>query len=80
MLPTLKPEQLVLACGFFRPHPGSLVVVRRGEIEIVKRLKEIKDDKIFVTGDNGSQSTDSLQFGWLSREAITATVIWPRKA
>src|ERR1051326_9433177 len=67
MLPTLRPGDL-LAVRPVRPHEphiGQLVVVRHGDIEIVKRVSATVDghalgaDEIWLSGDNPDASTDS---------------------
>src|SRR2546423_2548336 len=66
MLPTLRPGDL-LAVRPLRPgepRVGQLVVVRREEIEIVKRVSAtggqgLAADEIWLTGDNAAASTDS---------------------
>lgn len=42
---------------------------------IVKRISEIKSGRYFVLGDNYSNSTDSRQFGWLSKKSLLGKVI-----
>ena len=82
MLPTLKPGD-VLAVRPLRPdepHTGQLVVVRRGDIEIVKRVTETMDgyalgsDEIWLTGDNPAASTDSRATGPAARQDVVGVV------
>lgn len=79
MLPALKPGRLILASSLIGLKTNRVVIVRRGNIEIVKRLKEMSGAKAYITGDNALESTDSRDFGWISKSDILATVIWPRK-
>ena len=78
MLPTLRPGDL-LAVRPLRadePRVGQLVVVRRGDIEIVKRVTASVDgfglaaDEIWLTGDNAEASTDSRTTGPAARSDI----------
>jgi nickel-type superoxide dismutase maturation protease len=82
MLPTLKPGDL-LAVRPLRadePRAGQLVVVRRGEIEIVKRVSDTVDgyalgaDEIWLTGDNPDASTDSRTAGPAARNDVVGVV------
>ena len=57
-----------------------MVVVRRPdrpELEIIKRITAIDaGGAIFLAGDNLAASTDSRQFGAVTREHIRARVRW----
>ncbi len=59
---------------------GDVVVARRPdrpELEIIKRIASIDDaGAIFLTGDNPAASTDSRQFGAVTRAHILARVRW----
>lgn len=79
MLPIFRPGHILLAVRDERePKTGDVVLIRHGGLEKVKRLKQLKDDRIFVEGDNQARSTDSRSFGWLHRSAIRGRVVWPR--
>ena len=82
MLPTLKPGD-VLAVRPPRhgePHTGQLVVLRRGDIEIVKRVTETVEghalgaEEIWLTGDNLDASTDSRTTGPAARQDVVGVV------
>jgi SOS-response transcriptional repressor LexA len=81
MLPTLHAGDLLavrpLEPG--EPRVGQLVVVRRGDIEIVKRVASITTlgssvDEIWVVGDNAELSTDSRTTGPAARSDIEGVV------
>lgn len=72
MLPTLKPGDTVLVWRFGSPKVGDIVVLN-GSL-LIKRVKEIKDGRYFVVGDNPTKSTDSRQFGWVDRSRIIGKV------
>jgi len=82
MLPTLRPGDL-LAVRPVRPdepRTGQLVVVRRGDIEIVKRVSATVDghalgaDEIWLMGDNPDASTDSRTTGPAARRDVVGIV------
>lgn len=78
MAPTLQPGQVILALAHRRPKQGDVVVVRHNGLDKVKRVQQHEDDKVFLTGDNPSESTDSRNFGWLPVTAVLAIVVLPR--
>lgn len=78
MAPTLKPGVIVFGVRPSRVRPGDVVVIRHDNLDKVKRVKEVSDDRVFLTGDNYLHSTDSREFGWLGIEAILAKVVWPK--
>ncbi len=78
MAPTLRPGVIVFGVRPSRVRPGDVVIIRHDNLDKVKRVKDIQADKIFLTGDNYLQSTDSREFGWLDVGSVMAKVIWPR--
>lgn len=79
MLPTLKPGQSVLcfnwAYVFVKPKIGDVVVLRKNEKDIIKRILECSDREFFVVGDNEKESTDSRNFGFINKADIVGKVI-----
>ncbi len=77
MQPALMPGRLVFALR--RPvREGDVVIIRHDGIEKIKRVDKIETDRVFVLGDNQSESADSRIFGWLPRTQLIAKVVWPR--
>ena len=77
MLPTLKPGQDVLVwCWFIKPKKGDIVAIKHYGKEMIKRIHLSSDRGIFVIGDNKKESTDSRNFGWISKDQITGKIIW----
>ena len=81
MAPKLHPGQLILATAFFKKlRPGQVVIVERENKQLIKRIERIKEDKVFVVGDNLNASIDSRQFGWLDQSCVIAKVLRPNLA
>ena len=93
MAPTLVPGDWALVVTPERFHRDDVVVVehpQRPGYEIVKRLvgvpgstvggRELGEDESWVEGDFAHRSTDSREFGPVSRENLKAKVVlvyWP---
>ena len=87
MEPTLSPGDFVTVLRLERGRPvkeGSLVVVRDPrdqETEMVKRVVgRTAAGGIIVAGDSPEKSTDSRQFGPVSRDLVIGHVVlryWP---
>lgn len=80
MEPTLKHGQTIVAVRRLRPTAGTLVIIRHGNKEKIKRVHRVKHGLIYVVGDNPPASTDSRHFGWLPASSVIAVVVWPLKA
>jgi len=83
MLPALRPGQVVVAIRatrrLVRPSQvGQIVIIRHDGLDKIKRVSQVRDDRIFVVGDNPEHSTDSRHFGWLPAASIRGRVVWPR--
>lgn len=78
MVPTLVPGMVVLGLRPRRIKPGDVVVVRHDNLDKIKRVREIQNNKVFLTGDNFLHSTDSHDFGWLDASLVMAKVVWPK--
>jgi len=82
MIPTLQPGDLVAVRPLRpdEPRAGQLVVVRRGDIEIVKRVSAAVEgtalgaDEIWLIGDNADASTDSRTTGPAARRDVVGVV------
>jgi phage repressor protein C with HTH and peptisase S24 domain len=77
MLPSFRPNQVVVAIATKKPQISTVVIVHHDGMEKIKRIAKIRPGEIFITGDNPSASTDSRTFGWLSETALKAVVVWP---
>lgn len=78
MEPTLKNGQIVIASSipffFKKPKPGDIIILLHRQC-IIKRITKVKDGEVFVVGDNKKESTDSRNFGWVSKKEILGRVI-----
>jgi signal peptidase I len=82
MLPTLRPDDLLAVrpprAG--EPRARQLVVIRLGDLEVVKRViatpgeRGLRPDEFWVEGDNVRASTDSRVVGPVARDAIVGVV------
>jgi len=81
MTPALRPGRLILARRNIGKHlkVGDIVIIRHDGLEKIKRIALLRDDEIYVLGDNSQASTDSRHFGWLPLSAVYALVVWPRR-
>lgn len=77
MVPTFTPGQLIFGVRPRKIRPGDIVVIHHDGLDKIKRVKEVRDDKIFLTGDNSLHSTDSRDFGWLDIHLVIARITWP---
>lgn len=79
MVPVLPPETTVVGLAYFRSiMPGDVVVVGHEGREKIKRVDQVKDEKIYLLGDHPETSTDSRHFGWVPMEMVIARIIWPK--
>ncbi len=84
MLPTLKEGYEILCYRWAYspknpPKVGDLVVAKIKDLEIIKRVVFVRDDEVYLKGDNEEQSTDSRNFGWINNRQIVGKAIWTFK-
>lgn len=81
MLPTLKPGDKVVTLNWLTaPKVGDIVAAKINSREILKRIHLIKNDEVFLKGDNDLSSTDSRSFGWIKKSQLKGKVIYILKA
>ncbi len=80
MEPNLFNNQTVLTSSipfiFSKPKSGDVVVFKVDDRIYVKRVKEIKNQKFFLIGDNNRDSLDSKKIGWISKQQILGKVVY----
>lgn len=82
MVPTLKEGDVLLysprAYKAALPHVGDVVIAchpARAGLKIVKRVGNVTGDgRLFLTGDNPSETTDSRHFGHVPIDEILGKV------
>lgn len=80
MLPSFTEGQAVLVQKrwfFCQYNIGDVIVCknpRTGRL-LIKRIQQISQKHVFVTGDNKKESTDSRHFGWVPVENTIGKVI-----
>jgi len=83
MFPYIKPNDYILIWKFvFRKKIkiDDVIVFRKDDTIMIKRVFEIEEGGIFVMGDNKGESTDSRNFGPISFDMVIGKVIRPLKA
>ena len=79
MLPSFRPDQIIIAYGrFSKLKIDDVIIIWHQNREKIKRIKHIDPiNGVFVIGENAAESTDSRHFGWIGVEQIRAKVVWP---
>lgn len=83
MLPALAPgDYVIVDYGAYRqaaPRLGDVVLLRDPRDprrEVVKRIRRVASDHVWVEGDNPAASTDSRTYGHVSSENVLGRVRW----
>lgn len=77
MIPALAPGEYVVARRGVPPRPGAVVVVRRPERLVVKRVTHLTEDgRVWVQGDNDAVTDDSRTYGPVPMDDVVAEVRW----
>lgn len=75
MHPALPHGKIVFASRLHKPKIGDVVIVKHHSVEVLKRVHDIKEDHVYLLGDNPQESTDSRHYGWLPISRIKAVVL-----
>lgn len=74
MAPTLQSGQVV--AGWRRRFAvGDIVLARQANREVVKRVKSIKDGRVYLVGDNSEDSQDSRHYGPVEFRDIIGSIM-----
>lgn len=85
MFPTLESGQEVLvnrlSYVITRPREKEIIAIKdpRDKKILIKRITKIENGRLYVMGDNKSESMDSRHFGWIGKDAIIGKVIYISK-
>ncbi len=77
MSPTLHLGQTVVFKKSKNYKVGDTVLAKVKSREVVKRIKEISPNGVFLIGDNNHKSTDSRTYGEVKQSLIVGKMIWP---
>lgn len=77
MEPIIHGKDIVLVVdkSLVRFCIGDVVLFKKNNIRMVKRIKEKKRNEFRVEGDNSFQSTDSRSFGLIRKDEIIGRVV-----
>lgn len=80
MSPTFNLDDKVLCFNWAyllgKPKVGEVVVLQTKERKVIKRIQKIDNRKVFVMGDNESESTDSREYGSVDLEKLIGRVVY----
>lgn len=75
MHPALPHGKLIVASRIKKPQIGDVVIVKHHRVEVLKRVHDLKENQVYLLGDNPEESTDSRHYGWLPLSRIIAVVL-----
>lgn len=76
MYPALRAGEIIAAFKVRSVKPGDIIIFNHG-LEMIKRVKSITDEGVYVLGDNSDHSTDSRMFGLVKNKDILGRVFKP---
>ena len=79
MAPTYKPGAIIIINHGRHFKVGDVVVAFMGGKEVLKRIVDMHDGRVFLEGDNTKKSVDSRHHGWLNDRHIVGRVVWPKR-
>ncbi len=74
MLPHLLPGHIIVGSTRSQWQKGDVVIAQVRGREVIKRVRKIRGDRIWLQGDNHAASTDSRQYGSIDKSAILGSM------
>jgi len=74
MLPTLAEGAVVVGITK-HPRVGDIVIAKVSKLEVIKRVKTIDDNGVFLVGDNPGHSTDSREYGLIQESDVLGVIV-----
>ena len=80
MIPTYCPGDKILTSTlpylFSKPKIGDVIVFKKDNTLLIKRISKITNIGLLVEGDNKDDSYDSASFGIISKKQILGKVVY----
>lgn len=76
MSPYLVEHDLIVVLKSKNYRVGDVVGFSHGGKVLIKRVSKIKDDQIYVLGDNPKNSLDSRKFGWIDAKTLIFKLVF----
>lgn len=77
MEPTIKNGSIVVISSipyfFLKPKVGDIIALKNNKKILIKRIKTIHNQKIFIEGDN---KNDNLEIGWIEETNIIGKILY----
>jgi len=80
MNPNYRDGQIVVVSYIAKYSVNDVVVAVMNGREVIKRINKISKGKMYLTGDNKHNSTDSRIHGWIMETHLLGRVVWPKKS
>lgn len=76
MEPALPAGSFVLVRKTNSVKPDDIIAVKYGDQILIKRITEIKNNQLWLVGDNKNDSYDSRTIGWIDTKNTVGKIIW----
>lgn len=76
MSPYLNDRDLILVQRINKYRVGDVVGFKSNDKIFIKRVHEIRNNQVYVLGDNPDNSLDSRKLGWIDRENLVFKLLF----